>query len=148
MHADLEGSSLLCETETFEINGQPRDVPAVTLDELVSERNLPTPYLIKVDVQGGELEVLEGAQATLPHTDAVILETTLFGTFDGGPQFIDVLSYMARREFVVYDLFGQLYRPLDGALIQTDVVFVREQSEYRKHHHYATPEQRREQLGG
>lgn len=41
--------------------------------------------LIKVDVQGAELQVLAGRSGTLGETEPVILEVTLFGTMIGGP---------------------------------------------------------------
>ena len=58
VHNDLVGSSLYLECEDSNVNGVPRRVHAITLDQLCSERKLSGPYLIKVDVQGAELDVL------------------------------------------------------------------------------------------
>jgi hypothetical protein len=52
---------------------------------------------------------------------------------------------MRSRGFVVYDLLESLYRPLDGALSQVNAVFVRRESVLRRHHYFATREQREEQ---
>ena len=62
-------SSLLCD-----VTAKPAHVTRVlTLDEFVS-REVPTPIrLVKVDVEGWELEVLKGAKATLSGQDAPIL---------------------------------------------------------------------------
>jgi Methyltransferase FkbM domain len=87
---------------------------------------LAGPYIIKVDVQGAELQVLAGAQRTLNETEAVILEVTLLGMMIGGPQVYDVVSRMKELGFVTYDVFGLHYRPLDNALSQVDMVFVQE----------------------
>jgi hypothetical protein len=38
-----------------------------------------------------------------------------------------------------------MYRPLDGALSQFDLAFVKESGVFRQQHVYATPEQRRAQ---
>jgi FkbM family methyltransferase len=143
VHSDMVGSSCLQEVEGPAVDGSPRVVPVVTIDQLCLERKLRPPYLIKVDVQGAELQVLAGADRTMRETEVVILEVTLFGTFIGGPQFYDVAWKMKQLGFVVYDLFGFLYRPFDDALSQLDVVFVREHGPFRQFHGYATPEQRK-----
>jgi FkbM family methyltransferase len=142
VHADKFSSSLLTEVEGPSVDGTPRTVPVVSLDQLTAERRLPGPYLLKLDVQGAELQVLAGASRTLQHTEAVILEVTLFATMLGGPQFFDVITYMKGLGFVAYDLFAVNYRPLDGALAQVDMIFVREDGPFRSTHAFATPEQR------
>jgi FkbM family methyltransferase len=43
-------------------------VPAYRLDDLVNRLNLKMPNLIKIDVDGGELEVLRGSEAILAST--------------------------------------------------------------------------------
>lgn len=144
VHPDLVGSSLYLENEESNVNGVPRSVPTVTLDHVVAGRLKP-PFLIKIDVQGAELDVLSGAQHILQSTDGIILEVSLFEFFKGGPQFGDVIAFMKSKGFVVYDIFGFAYRPLDNALCQVDVLFVQEEGVLRKHHFYATPAQREEQ---
>jgi hypothetical protein len=114
----------------------------ITVDQLCAERNLAGPYLLKVDVQGAELQVLAGARRTLEQTEAVLLELSFFGFYLGSPQFCDVIAEMKERGFVAYDVYGFLYRPLDNALSQMDVAFVREDGLFRKSHAYATAEQR------
>jgi FkbM family methyltransferase len=143
VHSDKIGSSMLREVEGPSVDGTPREVPVVTVDQLCAEKNLAGPYLLKVDVQGAELQVLDGARRTLEQTEAVLLELSFFGFYSGGPQFCDVIAEMKERGFVTYDVYGFLYRPLDNALSQVDVAFVREDGLFRKSHAYATAEQRR-----
>ena len=145
VHGDLVGSSLYFEQEDSAVNGVPRTVPAVTLDGLRAARGLKAPFLIKADVQGAELDVLAGATETLREAEYVVLEVSFFEFFRGGPLFHDVVAFMRARGFVPYDIFGFQYRPLDGALSQADVAFVREQGAFRRHHFYATREQRERQ---
>ena len=144
VHKDqLDCSSMFREAEGAEVDGEPREVRMVTIDEICEERKLAGPYLLKVDVQGAELRVLAGAKKILQQCDAVILEVTLFGTMIGAPQLADVVAYMQERGFAVYDLWGMLYRPLDGALAQIDMAFVPSNSALRAEQMFATPEQRK-----
>lgn len=137
VHGDLVGSSLLDEYEAG-VNGTPRIVPMITVDSLgVSE-----PCLLKVDVQGAEHRVLDGATATLEHAEMVVLESSLFNFFDGGLLLHELIAYMAERRFLMYDIGEMHRRPLDGALSQVDLVFVPERSQVRAHNVYATPAQR------
>jgi len=144
VHPDLLGSSLFLEEEDSDVNGTPVEVEVVTLDELCAARNCKPPYLIKIDTQGAELEVLAGAMQVLEETELLLLEVSLFRFFRGGPLFHDVIAYMKERGFVVYDILDFCYRPLDGALCQVNLVFVKDTGRFREHHFYATKEQRQQ----
>lgn len=54
------------------------DVPIASIDQLLMEGELPTPSLIKIDVEGAELEVLRGASETLSTARPTIV-TELWG---------------------------------------------------------------------
>ena len=145
VHPDLVGSSLYLEEEDSDVNGVPRVVPTVALDPLMKCNSMKPPFLLKIDVQGAELDVLMGAQETLQSTDFVLLEVSFFEFFKGGPQFFDVLQFMNSRGFVAYDVGGSQYRPLDNALSQADMAFVKERGLFRTRHYYATRQQREQQ---
>ena len=142
VHPDLVGSSLLREREGEHVDGTPRSVAAITVDELVAAHALKPPFLLKVDVQGAEGEVLAGAGSTLESTEAVICETSFFGFYFEGTPFEELVSTMRTAGFVVYDIGNLARRPLDGALSQADVIFVPEDSPARREHVYAAPAQR------
>lgn len=140
VHKDLLGSSVLNEAEGNHVDGVSRIVPVVTLDSLCKKQS--GPYFIKIDVQGAELTVLDGATKILQDTEVIILEVHFFQIFVGGAQFFDVISYMKKRGYVVYDIFGGYNRPLDYALASVDMVFVKEHGMFRKSHFFASSEQR------
>jgi len=145
VHPDLLGSSIYKEKEDSDVNGVERTVPTVTIDALCTDRGTTGPYLIKIDTQGSELEVLMGAEKIIQDTEFIILEVSLFEFFKGGCQFYDCIKFMKERGFVAYDIFDLQYRLLDGAMSQVDIAFVRDQSQFRKIHFYATKEQRAKQ---
>ncbi len=123
---DLVGSSFLPpEAPHLKEAGKQRIVPVVTIDSLIGEGVMPDPQLVKLDVQGYELEVLRGAERLFESVEAFILETSLFVFMDGMPLFHEVIAFMADRHYLVYDFPGFLRRPHDGALGQVDVCFVK-----------------------
>ena len=61
--------------------------------------------MFMADVQGAELDVLEGACAVLQDTEVVMLKVSLFKTMTTNPEIQDVVAYMKKIEFVVYDIF-------------------------------------------
>ncbi len=145
VHPDLVGSSIYLENENSDVNGIPRSISSVTLDNIFKKKNLldkGVDYLIKIDTQGSEIDVLKGAEKILKYTECVILETTLFEPFIGGHSFFDVIKFMKDKGFVAYEMFSPSYRPLDGAMIQIDIAFVKEFGKFRQHHCYANENQR------
>ena len=128
--------------------GVARKVPVVRIDDLVAERSLPAPYLVKVDVEGAELRVLEGATKVLEQTELVLLEVNLFEFLPGQPQLHDVVAFMKERGFVTYDFYGGHVRLLDDALAMTNMAFVREDGRFRRSHDFATDEQARAMYEG
>jgi FkbM family methyltransferase len=142
VHPDLVGSSLLREREGAHVDGMPRSVTVTTVDELVRAHRLEPPFLLKVDVQGAEREVVAGASSTLTATAAVICEVSFFDFFHDGTPFEELIRTMRDARFVVYDIGNLARRPLDGALSQADILFVPEDSPARREHVYAAPGQR------
>ncbi len=145
VHADPSASSIYQEADGKKVDGIPREIPITTIDRLCEKHQLAGPFALKIDVQGAEIAVLEGASKTLEQTELVLLEVSFFEFYETAPQFYDVIAYMKTCGFVAYDFFGGHNRPFDGALAQIDVVFVKEAGAFRNNHFYATANQR-EQL--
>ncbi len=131
---DLAGSSFLPEhNEGLKENNIQRDIEIITIDELISSSKIIIPELIKIDIQGYELEALKGAKKTFGHTEVYILEVSLFSfNMPGMPLFSDVINFMLEHDYVIYDFAGFLRRPLDGALAQCDICFVKKNGFLRK----------------
>ena len=126
-----EGSSAFPEQAGGRVLGTLRQVEVVTLDQLVAQHELKGPFLLKLDVEGAELQVLAGAQKTLREAAAVILEVTFLPKLKGAPGFAEVFRRMDELGFAVYDLFDLLMRPTDSALFQANAAFVPRESPLR-----------------
>jgi FkbM family methyltransferase len=102
------------------------EVPVRTLDDLLGAS---TPLLIKIDVEGHERSVLQGAPRTLgnPGLLAVVMETNGSGARYGiGDD--QLVALMRHHGFSAYgyDPFGR--RLLDGAQADGNTVFVRDRA--------------------
>lgn len=142
---DLDGSSILNPKEHY-LDFKTREVPTVTIDSLVDDLGLKEPFVLKVDVQSSELHVLAGAIRTMEASEVIILEVPMFQFVEDGPQFFDIVAFLKQKGFVIYDIVGHNYRPLDDALAEVDIVFVKEKGMFRASHLFASPEQRRRQF--
>ncbi len=142
VHTDLVGSSIYREREAG-LDGEPRKVMATTLNQIQKENNLKGPYLLKIDVQGAELDVLAGAREILDQAEYIILEVSFFQFVKDGPQLYDIIAFMKSKGFVAYDTFSAHYKLIDGAMAQNDIAFVKEDGMFRKDHIYSTPQQRK-----
>ncbi len=124
---DLAGSSFLpAESDELKKLGKQRLVQIITIDSLIEERSISMPQLVKLDIQGFELEALRGAQKLFGNTEVFILETSLFQFLDNMPIFHEVIAFMAERGYLAYDFPGFLRRPYDGTLGQVDVCFAKQ----------------------
>lgn len=142
VHPDLVGSSVYLEKEDSNVNGVPREVSCTTIDHLCENIKDDDVVLIKIDVQGAEKDVLLGATKTLNKVEYIILEAVFYDFFDGGSEIFDLIHFMNTHGFSIYEFFDPLYRPLDGAMSQVDIAFVKKSGMFRFHHVYATSEQR------
>jgi FkbM family methyltransferase len=124
------GSSVLPELTTY-ARGE-TTLPMNTLDSVAGAIARQAPILLKLDVQGFELEVLGGGESVLKQAEVVLLEAALLPYNEGAPLFQEVVRFMAEAGFAVYDFCGQSRRETDWALLQTDVVFARNDSPLRQ----------------
>ncbi|NGO52237.1 FkbM family methyltransferase [Allomesorhizobium camelthorni] len=108
-------------------------VPVRTLDGVMGDPQPEGQILLKTDCQGADLLVIKGGTETLKRCELVIMETSLF-RFWGPHQhdFADTVTFMKDHGFVVYDIVDGIFRPLDAALGQIDLVFVKEDGMFRQ----------------
>jgi FkbM family methyltransferase len=137
----LDGSSILKEEMGSIADGTQRTVPMLKVEDIVKKKNVHAPILLKVDVQGAELEVLKGCVNLLSDIEVIVLEVSLFNFMKESPDFYDVVEHMKNIGYVAYDILFGWNRPLDNALGQVDIVFVKENGFLRENHAFSTVEQ-------
>ncbi len=94
---------------------------ATTLDRVIETHDLPYPDLIKVDVQGAELDVLRGGRKALDNARLVLLECPIVEYNEGAPTIDEYFRFMDERSFTPVDFLGRTW--LNGRVIQIDVLF-------------------------
>lgn len=100
-----------------------RTVPMTTLDDFLEGRDLPEPYLLKIDIDGHELAAVAGATRTLKKCAAVMIEAQI-------AELPERISAIADQGFVLFDLAEPCY--YDNALWQCDAILLREDV-HRRH---------------
>lgn len=81
--------------------------------------------LVKLDVQGAELDVLAGAGTLLERTEAVLMEASLGPYNIGAPLFAEIVAWMDGRGFQLFDVVDVHRFPPFHTMYQCDVVFTR-----------------------
>lgn len=85
--------------------------------------------IIKLDVQGSEIDILEGLEDYISFFEVIILETSLKEYNKNSPLFLEVINFMNTKDFSLYDICDM--KRLGGKssfLVQFDAVFVRKNS--------------------
>jgi FkbM family methyltransferase len=116
----LEATSL--EYEHFGIKKlKEEQVDIKRLDNLIQTKKLPCPNVIKLDIQGFELEALKGMADYLNSLQYVICEVSFKPYYQNQPLFLDIANYLARYNLQI--LAFSHNTPTGSELNQIDVLF-------------------------
>lgn len=97
-----------------------------TLDQLFApqlDRRRPT--LLKIDTQGYELPILQGAPRCLERVSLVLLELSLQQLYRDQMLWLELIGYMADKGFEVWSLQPEFCDPKTGQLLQVNGLFHR-----------------------
>lgn len=82
---------------------------------------------IKIDTQGFESQVLDGAADTLKRAQGVLLELSLLPLYEGQPLWLEMIQRMADQGFTLWAVQQGFTDPRTGRSLQVDGIFLRQQ---------------------
>jgi FkbM family methyltransferase len=109
----------------FTANTKSINVLVEKLDNLNSSINFNKKVLLKIDVQGFELNVLKGAQNVLKKIDMIFCEISFAELYKDQPAFGEILEYLENYNFKYFGNFEQLADPLSNKILQADAIFIK-----------------------
>lgn len=112
--------------EEAEKNGyKQKEISVITLNELLkSKSDLPFPDLVKIDAEGLDLEVLEGASEYFGKTEVFMIEAAVYSKLYDNT-ILKVINYMNEKGYSLFDL-TDLNRPFSPQVLWlVELVFVK-----------------------
>lgn len=100
-------------------------VPIMTLDTYLKSNSLIAPF-IKIDTQGYEMEVLNGAPNLLCYASGLQVELSIAPLYDGQPDLMDMLTFIKRAGFTLWSITPGFRDPETSRLLQVDALFFKE----------------------
>lgn len=98
-------------------------VAMIALDDYAREQGLGEVYLLKIDVQGFEGEVLEGAKELLRRTRYVLVEAAIRPLYRGAPRFSGVFDFLDAHGFHLIAM--RAWHRGNLTLVESDMLFRR-----------------------
>jgi FkbM family methyltransferase len=95
------------------------------LDDVFADVQIKRPFLLKIDVQGFEAEVIKGGFNTVSMADMIILETSFFKLYTGSPLFDDIYELLKKMGFEYQGAYDQIEMPQNGRVLQQDAIFTK-----------------------
>lgn len=124
MDIDVSSSFKYTEEEAKEKGYKQIQLPIITLNKLLSENNLPVPDILKIDAEGIDIQVLNGASNYLGKTEIIMIEAGVVNkSFDNS--FLKTINYMDEKGYRLFDI-TELNRPFyPQVLWLVELVFVK-----------------------
>jgi FkbM family methyltransferase len=99
-------------------------VPTNRLENVIMSEGISRPCMLKIDVQGGELEVLKGIGRCANVIDWIYVEVSFIELYEHQPLFTEVYSYLTTIGYNLRGVANCHTDPMKGPT-QADVLFCR-----------------------
>jgi hypothetical protein len=83
--------------------------------------------MVKIDTQGYEKNVIDGATASLDKIKVFQLEMSIFPLYENEMLYLDMIQYLDNKGFQLFTLENGFSDPKTGQLLQLDGIFVNKQ---------------------
>lgn len=103
-----------------------RQVQIDTLDNVLSNYDIKSPSLLKIDTEGSEMDILKGGTVTLGKVDYVVLELPLTQNFENSYTFTDAILLMQKNGFEVFQILKAQNRTTDLLFCKSDNPLIHE----------------------
>ncbi|MEB3199687.1 MAG: FkbM family methyltransferase [Synechococcaceae cyanobacterium] len=100
------------------------EAPLTTVDLFCNEQAIGDIYLMKIDVQGFEMEVLQGCAETLGRVDHILVESGLQQLYTNAPRVSDVFNHLTARGFHL--MAQRSWHRGNHVLMESDMLFRRD----------------------
>jgi len=98
----------------------------LSLDDLLLKYELPVPEMVKIDAEGFDLKVMQGAKSLLGKTEVFLLEASVLCPFENSVA--ATVQFMAERGYHLIDITEINRSPKDNVLWLTELAFLRDGS--------------------
>jgi len=99
-----------------------RQVAVLPLSRVLQDTSIPPASLLKIDVQGFELEVLRGSEDVLSKFSHLYIECSFIELYEGQALAHQVIDWLGQRNFILIGVYN-IYYAKNGAAIQGDFLF-------------------------
>lgn len=96
-----------------------------TLDKCITSKQIEGPALLKVDVQGFELEALKGCESLLQNVKYAYIECSFLELYLGQSLASDVIGWLASHGFSLSGIYNPTCNQ-EGRAVQADLLFIKE----------------------
>jgi len=104
-------------------------VNVTTLDSYARKIKLVPPVLVKIDVQGHEIRVIQGAMNTIKNCQRVIIECNIAPLYKDQPSFDEINNQMKSLGFSLDCYISPLRHPKTREIMSFDLVYFKPESE-------------------
>ena len=101
------------------------NIQITTLDKELRDRKLMKPILVKIDVQGYENFVIDGAKEILMDTDIILCELSFYKLYDNQLLFEDITEQLKALNFRFVGSLNEVLHPINSAILQIDGLFIK-----------------------